>query len=271
MEATMQCPTIDREMPVERCLEYQQPRISEDSWNKGELTVYPCCTGCRTGELLRLGKQDEAIKSAEKEEKGMEIKKQCRRCKKMKPLEEFCRDKKAKDGHRNVCLECNRAYQNDWAGGKGKKAAKSEPLKSEPQNIKQETAEPQKVKAAPVPVAAPEKQVEPDPRQETPAPVVPQDEDQVLENQLLLDFSCYPEVLNEIKRIAHHEERPPEVQARFMLKRLLQDGLGDEVRAAGGSGCPVPLPLYGYEPMFLQRRQPNPAGSDAREDNMVCG
>lgn len=209
----------------------------------------------------------------EKEKAGMEgKKKQCYRCKEMKPLEEFLQDRKARDGHKNICLECNRAYQNDWSEGKRKKAASSAPLKSEPQNIEQETAEPQKGQPAPAPDMAnghasrltphptpQEEQMEPDPARETAAPICPQNEDGILQadhgqdaratnsNQLTLDFSCYPEVLQEIKRIAHHEERPPEVQARYMLKRLLQDGWGDEV----GAACELRPPLARYEPMFL--------------------
>jgi hypothetical protein len=77
-----------------------------------------------------------------------------------------------------------------------------------------------------------------------------------------LDFSCYPEVLKEIKRIAHHEERPAEVQARFMLKRLLQDGWSDDTRAAGGR-CPVPLPHY--DPMFIHAEPPRRASGDASQ------
>lgn len=96
------------------------------------------------------------------------------------------------------------------------------------------------------------KQAEPTPAKETTAPACLQNEDQILKNQLLLDFSCYPEVLNEIKRIAHHEERPAEVQARFMLKRLLQ---GDQLQGAPdkdrvGFGNRLGLPSE-YQPMFI--------------------
>lgn len=204
-------------------------------------------------------KQEEVV--MEKEAAGMEGKqKQCSRCKQMKPLEEFLQDKKARDGHRNICLECNRAYQNDWAGGKRKDSARSQPLKGDPQNIEQETAEPQRGQPTPAPDMAnghasrltphPKKsrwsRLRPKRSRLQPAP---QNEDQIIENQILLDFSCYPEVLKEIKRIAHHEERPPEVQARFMLRRLLQDGWGDEVGAR-------------YEPMFLFGQAGGKPGSD---------
>lgn len=236
----IRCPTIDREVPVTRCLEYQQPRIGKDSWNKGELTVYPCCTGCRTGELLRLGKRDEAIKLAEKEEMvkektadetaGKETQrpreKQCKGCKKFKPLEEFTKDKKAKDGRRGLCLECNRIYQQDWRDNKVKALVKAERVRQEARPI-EEHAETARQRM--------EEQVEPSPGRESTAPACPQNEDLVLENQLLLDFGCYPEVLQEIKRLAHNEERPAEVQARFMLKRLLQAGVfaREEARLCG--------------------------------------
>jgi len=258
----IRCPTIDREMPVKRCLEYQQPRIGEECWNKGELTVYPCCTGCGTGELLRLGKVDEAIKSAEKEEMvkektadetaGKETQrpreKQCKGCKKIKPLEKFAKDKKAKDGHRGLCLECNRIYQQDWRDKKVKALVEAERVRQEARLI-EEYADTARQRM--------EEQAEPSPGRETAAPACPQNEDLVLENQLLLDFSCYPEVLKEIKRIAHHEERPPEVQARFMLKRVLQDGWGDEV----GAACELRPPLTHYERIF-HHTAPGKHGSD---------
>jgi|GEM_PF-2364195 hypothetical protein len=216
-------------------------------------------------------KLEEAV--MEKEKAGMEgKKKQCSRCKKMKPLEEFLQDKKARDGHRKICLECNRAYQNDWASGKRKDAARSQPLKSDPQNIEQETAEPQRGQPTPAPDMAnghasrltphpspQEEQMEPDPARETAAPICPQNEDLVLENQLLLDFSCYPEVLKEINRLAHHAERPVEVQARFMLKTMLVGGWNEEMWASGGR-CPVPLPHYDY--MFINARTVFPHAGD---------
>ena len=250
----IRCPTIDREMPVKRCLEYQRPRIGEDSWNKGELTVYPCCTGCRTGELLRLGKKDEAIQSAEKEEKQMEIKKkQCSRCRKVKPLEEFCRDKKAVDGHRSICLECNRAYQNNWAADKREKEEKAHPERLESSERTPQTGSGSEPPLAPAAIPQDEQTVTEDARLESStvrnAP----------SHQLLLDFSCYPEVLKEIKRLAHHAERPVEVQARFMLKVMLMDGWSEDMRAAGGR-CPVPLP--NYESMLLYG-VPGSPGTDA--------
>ena len=267
----MRCDKMHATISVRQCLANQE-KLAGSNWLNQRGPYYPGCKGCETGTLARRGKlNDDDLRALldgyhnrmnppadvvtrvetgnRKLETGEMLKgepmeatpgqqqtKECTKCKKPKPIERFSRLKKGDEKRRNVCMDCVAAYQRDrkariWAE---KERMKSEQLKSEPQNIEQETAEPQKDKAAAVPVAAPEKQVEPSPARESTAPTCLQAEDGILQadhgqeahatnsNQLLLDFSCYPEVLNEIKRIAHHEERPPEVQARFMLKRLLQ-------------------------------------------------
>lgn len=217
----MWCPTIDREMPDERCAGYR------------ESGLYSCCVNCRLGDpdgSEDAGDNRESVNI--QEERMTKEEKICTKCKKPKPIERFVRKHKGSEERRQPCLDCIAEYQRNR-----KAKLKAGKVRSKASSVRSDDAPEATPNASPLTPHHQEKP-EPAPRQETPAPVVPQDEDQILENQLTLDFSCYPEVLQEIKRIAHHEERPPEVQARYMLKRVLQDGWGDEVGAR-------------YEPMFL--------------------
>lgn len=144
------------------------------------------------------------------EEMMAEEEKICSKCKEFKPVSRFVRESKGSEKRRQPCMDCIAAYHRDWMA----RRKKTEQVRhKEPRTRNEE-------------------RMEPAPSQETPAPAMPQDDDRILENQLLLDFSCYPEVLEEIKRIAHDEERPLEVQARYMLKRVLRDGWG-EARPCG--------------------------------------
>ena len=182
--------------------------------------------------------------------------KECSKCKKPKPIERFSRLKKGEEKRKPNCMDCEAEYQRDR---KAKKRALEEEHQRELHNIKliedhvthSESNEGKQAEPAPAQNETGNWKLETggQPGFETRQEAHGQDAHATISsNQLTLDFSCYPEVLKEIKRIAHHEERPAEVQARFMLKRLLQDGWSDEVGAAGG-GCPVPLPHY--EPMFI--------------------
>ena len=111
--------------------------------------------------------------------------KKCTKCGEPKPLELFARVYKGSEKRKPICNHCAAAYQ--------------------------------RARKARIKAAVAEEQAEPAPAKEITASACRQDEGWIPANQLLLDFSCYPEVLKEIKRIAHHEERTPEVQARFML------------------------------------------------------
>ena len=240
MEATMQCPTIDREMPVERCVGYR------------ESGLYPCCLNCTVSKAgINQSSENTTIR-----EGSMGETKECSKCKKPKPIERFSRLKKGEEKRKPNCMDCEAEYQRDR---KAKKRALEEEHQRELHNIKliedhvthSESNEGKQAEPAPAQNETGNWKLETggQPGFETRQEAHGQDAHATISsNQLTLDFSCYPEVLKEIKRIAHHEERPAEVQARFMLKRLLQDGWSDEVGAAGG-GCPVPLPHY--EPMFI--------------------
>jgi len=238
----MRCDKMHATISVKQCLS-NQGRFVADVHHRIQGAIerwYPGCVGCATGELARAGELNDddlqalfagpharaeersgrtpiisEARNTNHENGGNMEEKQCKWCKKVKPLDDFSRKTSYSERRRNVCKECVKAYQRDWKARKIDRQRMEAEEKSEPRKIEQKTAEVRNAR------------MEPAPRQETPAPVMPQNEDQILENQLLLDFSCYPEVLEEIKRIAHHEERPLEVQARYMLKRVLQDGWGE--------------------------------------------
>jgi hypothetical protein len=143
----------------------------------------------------------------------------CIRCKQEKPLNRFIRKMKESEDRRPHCADCEREYQRKYSRRKREKLAALEKTLHEVRLIEEHA------KAGARCVSPPQNgmQAEPAPAKEISAPTCLQDEDDILENQLLLDFSCYPEVLKEIKRLAHHLERPPEVQARYMLKHLMLD------------------------------------------------
>lgn len=44
----------------------------------------------------------------------LKMEKACTKCGETKPLGEFCKDKKTKDGHRHVCRECGCAQSREW-------------------------------------------------------------------------------------------------------------------------------------------------------------
>ena len=288
----MRCDKMHATISVKQCLANQKALVGIAGSPVKSLR-YAGCNGCETGRLARKGELGDddvlalfdllkarANPPAENlpepnrveepqnqiQEGAMEETKMCSRCKKPKPIGRFTRKSKDSEERRPHCMDCEIDYQRRHRMEKAlaKKAAKGESgeKKSEPQNI-----EPRKE----------EKQAEPNPARETAAPTCPQNgfnpldlEERVvakiLKNQLLLDFSCYPEVLKEIKRIAHHEERPAEVQARFMLKRLLQDGWGDEVGAAGGMRL-IPLPHHDHMNAFLTSVNRNAKTVFPREDS----
>lgn len=147
--------------------------------------------------------------------------KQCRECGATKPLDRFAKDSKGKGGHRSLCLECNRIYQKKW---RDKKEAR----------LIEEAAAKASKKRDPVQPAQTEGVTAPGPSRET---------TDTATHILTIDFSVYPEVLDEIKHLAAWEERPPEVQARLMLRRLLRPGT-DERRRAQSNG-------ERYQPMFI--------------------
>lgn len=130
-----------------------------------------------------------------------EVTKKCCRCGKVKALGRFGANKKSKDGHHAHCLECNRAKQNLYAKqDRERKHAERAELERLRKLVAEGGSERQLAPAQPI-------------IQEAVATGNP--------NLLTLDFSRYPEVLEEIKRRAEDEERPPEVQARYLLRKHL--------------------------------------------------
>lgn len=130
-----------------------------------------------------------------------EVTKKCCRCGKVKALDRFGANKKSKDGHHAHCLECNRAKQNLYAKqDRERKHAERAELERLRKLVAEGGSERQLAPAQPI-------------IQEAVATGNP--------NLLTLDFSRYPEVLEEIKRRAEDEERPPEVQARYLLRKHL--------------------------------------------------
>lgn len=180
-----------------------------------------------------------------------ETKRKCKKCNKLQPIGRFSREKKGEEKRKHVCNDCAAAYQRDRKEKIRAAAAEEQRMRHDVKLI-EDHAEAARQSM--------EKQAEPTPAKETTAPACLTDRlgspshDELPDDEhvLSMDFSCYPEVLKEIKRIAHHEERPPEVQARFMLKRLLQgeqlQDLPDRDRL--GFQNRVGLPS-GYQPMFI--------------------
>lgn len=242
----MRCEKMHATISVAQCLKNQRKLAGVDGSPHVKSLRYPGCQDCATGARARAGElhdddwrallagyrdrrhpPEDVVTVAEQREQSKEEsmeeakKKQCIKCGKTKPLDRFTKEKRAKDGHRNLCLECNKVYQRAWRAKKDAKlvAAAAQGARKRHQD--------------PLAEPAAEGLTAPVPRQETPA----------ASHVLTLDFSVYPEVLEEIKHLAAWEERPPEVQARLMLRRLLRPGT-DERRRALNNG-------ERYQPMFL--------------------
>lgn len=252
----MRCDKMHAVISVRQCLSNQERMAGYSHLAKSH--YYPGCKDCPTGAEARtgklhdddlkelfdrlsarlnppvdtIGKKQERIESPTKEEAVNEqeqvvksTSKKCCRCGKSKPLAEFGARQKSKDGHHSHCLECNRKHQLVSAR-RAKERRDAE--RAELERIRTLVAE----GGSELPLA--------------PAPVVIQEAvaaETKNPNQLTLDFSRYPEVLEEIKHLAEWEERPVEVQARLMLRRLLRPGTTERMRAIRKGDR--------YQPMFF--------------------
>lgn len=196
----------------------------------------------------------EALGVRGEESTEAEARKTCIKCGETKPLEQFCKEKKARDGHRGICLECNKLYQQEWRDKKQAKAI--EAAIGEKAKVGANSRSPLPAQPAPAkPDIVPGEGVGSNGRSTLPAPVPRQEMPGDISLTLTLDFSIYPEVLEEIKHLAVWEERPPEVQARLMLRRLLRPGT-DERRLAKSNG-------ERYQPMFLAATPDRPEAACA--------
>lgn len=180
------------------------------------------------GVSQKTARDSQPVEESPEPKKPMKI---CIRCKKPRPLDRFARKRKGEDALRPHCYECEKKYQHKYNEKRRAAMAAFEAEQSGKDGM----------------------QAEPAPAKEITAPACLQNEDEILANQLLLDFSCYPEVLKEIKRLADHLERPPEVQARFMLKRVMLDLVDRHPKD-------IEPMIPGYEPMFLGDWPPSDNG-----------
>ena len=107
----MECKRLHAIISVEQCLARQKSE---------EKTTSAICKNCEQGKLARQGLlNDDDVKELkeevvngnntviinEDEEKGKT--KVCSKCGKEKPLSEFCRDRKTRDGRKYQCKECD--------------------------------------------------------------------------------------------------------------------------------------------------------------------
>jgi hypothetical protein len=129
---------------VKQCIG-NQARLAGIEGSKAKSYRYPGCQDCPTGKLARRGKLNDddlmeifkalegrahppaevlpqTVGTAERQPKEEAVKEQekpkekrCVRCGQTKPLEAFCKDRKAFDGHKSYCLACNRIVQNEFA------------------------------------------------------------------------------------------------------------------------------------------------------------
>jgi len=231
-EQIVRCQVIDRELPFERCVENYRA------------AAYRCCTGCPVGRQNSLliqptTKNEEEVLMRKREVRDGKLK--CSKCEEWKPPERFTTKTKDSEERRERCKDC----VNEYNRNRNRRLSTTRMATEAPDG-------------QPLPLVVPGAAcgMEPVPRQETPAPVVPQempipshecrkggvlidprgisyfevpDEDAVLERQLLLDFSDYPQILEKIKHIAHYEERTPENQIRWLLRKWFGD-LGPKPR-----------------------------------------
>jgi len=257
----MRCHKMHATITVKRCLANRVATGSlvwhhEDV----ESFRYAGCKDCDQGMLAASGKLDdddiEELKQRIMEERGMRKKKpleltvdglkQCVKCKEPKPLIEFSKKRSDSDDVRTLCKQCVRDYQITQRRNRrevlsGQKVPGSG-LSEVPGSGLAEVPGSGLVlphalggNARPDPITGKEMQAEPTPAK-VPAPACIQEADvpeihfgnkEVAdelpndEHILILDFSCYPEVLEEIKVLALDLERPPEVQARYMLRKIL--------------------------------------------------
>jgi hypothetical protein len=232
----MRCDKMHATITVDHCLKNQFTGADESWGFQGGSLKYPGCKDCLNGTLAREGKLDdsdiEELKQRIMEERGMGIKrvaepvvdgkKMCTKCGEMKDLSEFARRLKGTEIRVAKCGKCHSKYQKE----RRVKLAVEEGKQEEPTPTKETTA------PACIQEAIEDSRARPAPTvggQECPPSVEPKE--RVLEiynprlpsvHVLILDFSCYPEVLEEIKSMAEELERPPEVQARYMVRKVIE-------------------------------------------------